>query len=413
MSSYARIYVHGLEIFNWRNEVDPVLLFLFTNQDMRRRPRDSDNDYEPPEVVHLLASVSVLRDRLDVLGIGRRVLESAFAEHRDSKMEILRSILSHADIEDRLRAEIELLERLTLDTWAELLVRAIESARNGGRNDKNDTTTFGSLLDLWEYVDPRLLLGAVLLACTADDDVTLDISDLIEGGWIDKDFDPQTAAIEHFSYSLANGSPPVIITEGSNDVEFLQAAVRIRYPHLQSYIKFFDFTDGAEGSASAGIKTLKSFAAAGISNRVVLLLDNDTAASEARRALRGITLPSHYSVLQYPDIELARRYPTLGPTGLAEMDVNGLAASIELYLGVDVLTGPDGALSPVQWGSLSPGVRTYQGEILHKTDIKKRFREKVKAAEADPTQIDNQDWSGLDTIVSRLIELLRAPLGTA
>ena len=55
----------------------------------------------------------------------------------------------------------------------------------------------------------------------------------------------------------------------------------------------------------------------------MLLLDNDTAARDALRALRGATLPSHYSVLHYPDIDLARSYPTLGPSGLSEMDVNG------------------------------------------------------------------------------------------
>ena len=74
---------------------------------------------------------------------------------------------------------------------------------------------------------------------------------------------------------------------------------------------------------------LKSFAGAGIANRIVLLLDNDTAARDAVRALRGAKLLDHYSVLHYPDIELARSYPTLGPTGLSEMDVNGLAGSIE------------------------------------------------------------------------------------
>jgi hypothetical protein len=250
-----------------------------------------------------------------------------------------------------------------------------------------------------------------LQACAPNDEVTLDVSDLIESGWIDADFDPQQSAIEHFSYSLANGSPPVVITEGSTDAQFLQAAIRIRFPHLQPFIRFLDFADGAEGSASAGVRTLKSFAAAGISNCVVLLLDNDTAARDALRALKDSTLPSHYSVLHYPDIGRAYSYPTIGPNGLSEMNVNGLAGSIELYLGIDVITGPDGKPSPVQWRSYIEAMKAYQGEVMHKADIQKRFRDKVKAAEANPDRVDGQDWSGLDAILASLIELLRAPLG--
>lgn len=231
-------------------------------------------------------------------------------------------------------------------------------------------------------------------------------------GWIDGQFDPQTVAIEHFSYSLANGSPPVIITEGSTDARFLQATIRLRYPHLQSYIKFLDFADGAEGSAAAGVRTLKSFAAAGISNRIILLLDNDTAACDAVRALRGTKLPGHYSVLHYPDIEVARSYPTLGPGGLSEMDVNGLAGSIEMYLGIDTLTGTDGKLSPVQWRSYIEGMKAYQGEILDKAGIQNRFRDKVKQATADPNALAGQDWSGLEAIIDSLIDVLGSSCGT-
>lgn len=408
MNSYAGVYVHGVEVFTWRNEIDPVFLFLFTNQDVHRTPRLSDNDYYPVEIVRLTASATVLRDRLDVLGIGREVLEAGFKELRDYRLQIARELHRATSLgQDR----VELLDDITLSVWADLLARAIESARSGDRDGRSNPTSVDSLLDLWAEADPRLLLAAVLLACAPDDELTLDVSELIEGGWIDSDFDPQRAALEHFSSSLANGSPPVVITEGSTDAQFLQDAIRIRYPHLQSFIRFFDFSDGAEGSASAGVRTLKSFAAAGISNRVVLLLDNDTAARDALRALRATTLPSHYSVLHYPDIDLARSYPTIGPNGLSKMDVNGLAGSIELYLGIDVITGSDGKLSPVQWRSYIEGMKAYQGEVMHKADIQKRFREKVRVAETDPDLVGSQDWSGLDAILASLIEFLRAPLG--
>jgi hypothetical protein len=400
--------VHGVEIFTWRNRVDPTFLFLFNNRDVHRTPRRPDYAGGIAEVVALKATSSVLEDRLNVLGVGREVLESAFKEAVDYRLKISRSNFQIVSLGPN---RVALLEKITLSTWAELLTSAIEVFRKEGRDDIRNPTSVASLLEVWEHADPRFLIGAVLLACAPSDEITLDVSGLIEGGWINSDFDPQRAAIDHFGYSLSNGSPPVVITEGSTDAQFLQAAIRVRYPYLQSFIKFLDFADGAEGSAAAGVRTLKSFAAAGISNRVVLLLDNDTAARDALRALRGANLPSHYSILHYPDIALACSYPTLGPNGLSEMDVNGLAGSIELYLGIDVLTGPDGKLSPVQWRSYSEGMKAYQGEVVHKGEIQRRFREKARAALADPGLVSGQDWSGLGAIVSGLIELLRAPLG--
>jgi hypothetical protein len=84
---------------------------------------------------------------------------------------------------------------------------------------------------------------------------------------------------------------------------------------------------------------VKAFLATGITNRVIALFDNDTAAQEARRALANVSIPENIAVLAYPALDLLRDYPTLGPGGLTSLDVNGLAASIELYLGKDVLLG--------------------------------------------------------------------------
>jgi hypothetical protein len=88
------------------------------------------------------------------------------------------------------------------------------------------------------------------------------------------------------------------------------------------------------------------------------------------------------------------------------MNVNGLAGSIEMYLGVDVLKDADGTLSPVQLRSYIEGVKAYQGEVTDKAGIHKRFREKVKLAEASPSVVSDQDWSGLEAIIESLIKAL-------
>lgn len=422
VSSYAQLDLHGVEIYSWRNEVDPAFLFLFTKDEVHysveRMDEDENDEYELIDVFKLQATATVLQDRLEVLGIGRTTLDNTFNAvikgghvHLAVQWKVRLDLFNNLPNDYVLDAQYNtgLLGRITLPEWAKLFIAALKSPKDPEGGSRIDPASYKSLLELWgDDVDPRLLLGAALLACEPDDVVSLDVTDLVSSLWLDDKFDPQRIAAQHFGYSLNDGTPPVIITEGSTDAHFLRAAIRIRYPHLQSYIKFLDFADGAEGGAGAGVRTLKSFAAAGIANRIVLLLDNDTAARDAVRALRGTKLPDHYSLLHYPNIELARSYPTLGPTGMSEMDVNGLAGSIEMYLGRDVLTDAEGKLSPIQWRSYLTGVRSYQGEILDKSGVQKRFREKVKQASADPRVIASQDWSGLDAIITSLIEVLRS-----
>jgi hypothetical protein len=399
---YTGVFVNGLEVFAWHDEMELIFLFLFTEQEVNRTPLLSDRSCAEG-TLRFTATASVLRDRLRVLGVGHEGLEAFFTE-------LLRFFSHRLGDVDLLESDnYYLLPRgITLETWADLLAREIASSAKSRRFDTDNPGSIEYLLEFWADSDPRLLLAAVLEACRDDDEISLVVADRYGHPWGETPFDPQTKVIEHYSYSLANGRPPVVITEGSTDAQFLQAAIRIRYPHLQSFIKFLDFGDGAEGSAAAGVRTLKSFAAAGISNRVVLLLDNDTAARDALRALRGTQLPRNYSVLHYPEIDLARSYPTLGPDGVSWMDVNGLAGSIELYLGADVLNGFGGNLSPVQWRSYIEGTKAYQGEVLHKADIQKRYREKVKAAEENPELVKSQDWSNLDAIIASLIERLSA-----
>jgi hypothetical protein len=69
-----------------------------------------------------------------------------------------------------------------------------------------------------------------------------------------------------------------------------------------------------------------------------------------------------------PPLDSLTAYPTIGPSGRADMDINGLAASVELYLGEDVLTDGEG-LCQVQWTGYDTALRQYQGQVLDKSGI--------------------------------------------
>ena len=419
MSSYAGIYVNGKEVFTYRNEVFPEVLCLFRRDEfLQVQGRDAlpyasnwlttgpeelgEEEIEEIEVQAYRTTASVLRDRLNVLGFGeplvRQVVESLAEEEVQSKTDLL----EHFDdkgIRSQIQQELDNFRDFDYESWKVEVGQHIAAKKEREQADWRDRGPFS----LFEGVDERVLLRVIVDQIADDEPIVLDVSELFEGGWMDSEGNTDEA----WQLGLESGAnPPIVITEGSYDARVLQEAIEILKPHLSGYIRFLDFEMGNEGSASAAVRTLKSFAAAGISNRIVALFDNDSAAYEAVTSLRGIKLPPHYAVIHYPDLKLADAYPTLGPQGETVMNVNRLAGSIELYLGTDVLTTANGNLTPVQWKGYMSKVGAYQGEIMNKGAIQSAFRQKFESAQGDRKRVQTQDWSGLALILDTLIDVL-------
>lgn len=410
VGSWASLRVGGQDIFHWMSEVEPTFLFLFTKDDVTYTPlEDPDEDpYALPTLV-LTAKAAVLVDRLEALGIAAADVPDCLKHAIHEQVQLLETLSDEPWGAQNLEAAISDLRELTFADWAER-VRSALPAHNPFEiaSHDHDYTKLKPLMGLWDDFDSRWLLRALLQACPPDDDIVLDLTDLELSGYLEAyDFDPQTAATMMYSVALLSGTPAVVITEGSTDAEFLRAAIEVRRPHLTNFIRFYDFGEVA-GSVSVALSTMKSLAAAGVNNRVIVLLDNDTAAREALRSIRHFQIPKHFAVDRYPDIDLARNYPSEGPTGQHTTDVNGRACSIEMYLGADVLTDPDtGVLRPIVWGSRSRAVDEYQGEVTNKSAVQRAFRAKLQAARDDSTLIPEQDWTGLDAVLDRLMEMLR------
>jgi hypothetical protein len=176
----------------------------------------------------------------------------------------------------------------------------------------------------------------------------------------------------------------------------------VLYLHLGDYYSFMEFDLAKVGGGAGNLANIvKAFAGAGIANRTIAVFDNDTAAAASLKALERVALPPHIRMLRLPDMDLLRHYPTLGPTGGVSMDVNGVAASIELYLGEDVLR--DGRqFMPVQWTGFDVALQRYQGEVLEKQKIQERFFRKLKTAKANGPGGDALDWRGLRSILERI-----------
>ena len=84
------------------------------------------------------------------------------------------------------------------------------------------------------------------------------------------------------------------------------------------------------------------------------------------------------------------------------MDVNGLAGSLELYLGQDVLADSNGELSPVLWTGYQRKLGVYQGELRDKQRILKEFKKKLAICESNQREINSYDWEGVRAIIDTM-----------
>jgi hypothetical protein len=431
MSSYGTLSVGALVVSRLGDGIDHELLAAFRDDMLITRQvpwneyyNEEGDETELVDVYEFRAEGRVIAQRLDTLGITR-----------DNIFEYLEYFLhgggrhrfdpdAYPDLDDAYRAAREAqdaaLDLLTPQLWLEqaMAARDDKAMDHSGRGRPpsmlaSDIGSIDWLLGQVEDWFPPHALRAILLVYP-DEEVYLDVTELVEEGWMP--FEPDKLPSQALSTLRANSGPytPVIVlTEGTTDAEFLAAGLELLFPHLTDIIKFLDYEARPEGGVGALTRLVKSFAAAGVANRVVAIFDNDSAAADAMRTLSRSRLPTNIVTTQYPALDELREYPTLGPpannnpNGTQELaDVNGLAGSIELYLGRDVLTDAAGNLLPVQWQSFIKGIDRYQGEVLDKQGIQKSFRAKLARCRANPAEIESSDWSGIRQILTSLLQAI-------
>ncbi len=432
MGSYSSFYIGEHEAFSVKNGIDGLLLSLFRPADRVVRKvsveQATSEGYEPvdePEdgdisIYQYCSTAKAIRDRLDLMGITldhtKKVFESCMAD-RLAESRSTRDEGLPTELQEHYRSKAQALEALTYEHWTAGFARIhrgeldVEACSAWGRSPLDDfPVTFMLEEDRLDghygfaTYDSRIVLRAMLEQIPDDLEIVLDLTDLVLGGWYDvqddlrRDADDLVVADYHTSQRI------IILTEGSSDKRMLEAAIRVLCPHLADYFAFMNFDQMAiPGGAGTLVGFLKAFAGVGVINRVLAVFDNDTAASAALRAISGIRLPPNIGYTQLPALVDLAGYPTIGPTGLAPFDVNGLAGSLELYCGADVLTREDGALAPVHWKGFDAAMQQYHGEVMGKPRILVAFLAKAESA-STASAIQDADWNGMRTVVAHIRE---------
>jgi len=408
--------------------VDPTVMTLFTEKDrvaklvwlsesgeiVSTRPDSTDTPDEFTQVGYSASKKTVI-DRLNVMGFTIEAARSLFEDGIQEKLSELKEYEGNSEIETLYAKEVALYSKLSFVSWLAAFQEIKSKGQTRDLSPHREGTVNCPLSDLATFVlssgdyepsfrfptsDVRYFLRAALEASNIDAVLFLDLTDVVDSGYYSIEDRVSEMARAELSSDYPTNSRIVVLTEGSSDSRVLKATLELLFPHLAEYYSFMDFhAPNAPGGAGQLVNTIKSFAGAGISNRVIAVFDNDTAARAALRALARIALPSSMRVLQFPALPSAASYPTIGPSGLVQMDVNGLAGSLELYFGEDVLKRADGSLTPVHWRGYDAAVCAYQGELTEKAQLQERFDLKLAAAASTPSLIESQDWTPMRSVL--------------
>lgn len=423
MGTYCDLLVADYPVFSEKSQASAIVMTMFRETDKKAEVRSTsannpiqwghveDGPGEEETTVEYSASVAEVKDRLRVMGFTIAHVQEVFEL---SKASYLAELVGMAeDSPDLFQEEIALLAKASftdfLSALKEIITSGIHYVWFGERKESPSDLALYMLGDHDQYYwgfpcnDLRCFLRAVLEVVPDTASVTQDLTGLVSGGYYADDAKVSELALQELKGNYSENSPVVVLTEGPTDVEAIRAALDLLYPHLTGYYAFMDLAVRSPGGVGSLVHVVKSFAGAGIENRVVALFDNDTAGHSAAFNLKSIRLPSTIRVLHYPDLEFARQYPTTGPTGESLQDINGSACSIELFYGKDVLSA-SGGLAPVRWRGFEDRMKRYQGEIQFKDALKTAFLSKVAAAKRDAALIPTQDWAPMHQLLNVLFD---------
>lgn len=384
MGSFSEITFAGYPVFSNKNWYYPEIvnsLFLpddFISEKRKYSTRNRlvwrdayENEKETFEFKGYRQTVKVCKDRLEIFGASSKKAKKDFQQGKKiCRQEGFYNFSLSSITYDQYLAEIKSIIDSKEITYDQLNENFRESLTSG------ELGIYGFSLDSH--------LHSILSVLSDSDFVEYDLTDVIDGGWVDEN---QAKNVDYEKI--------IILTEGKSDVEFISKSIEKLYPHLQDYYHFIDFDEyKVESSASALVKLITSFTAANVKHPIIALFDNDTAGLKEMKKLTSKSVPPNIRILKYPDITIAKKYPTVGPTGKKKMNVNRLACSIEMYFGVDVLTR-NNELIPIQWKGFEEKEKKYQGEIADKNYVQETFRKKLRKTEVTEIEDLNKLLNGI------------------
>lgn len=413
MGSYATLGVtfkkSFFELCSCKSYIDPILMTVFRELD-REYSKWLDEDLEERETFKYSSSVRTIKLRLDIMGFHLTRTINEFNSENDREYYITEYI-------DDEWNELQ-FENYTFDVWLSAMRKIVNSEKyyfelKKTISYKEDPSLYyiieehenGNSLFGFKCSDIRIMIRGLLELFKEEDEVFIDYSDLVDGGYYAGEDRICELSLQSLAQNYTANERVIVLTEGSSDIMLIKRTMEYLYPDIVDFYSFMDFNQSnASGSASSLVNYIKAFIGSGIRNRVIALFDNDTAANEALIAITKITVPPNIKVLRYPHLEQFNEYPTVGPNGIGFTNINGLACSIEMYLGRDMLATSNDfdyptKYTPVQWKGYMQALKKYQGEVLNKGLIQKKYLQYLDELDQNPELKNQHDWDGMEAII--------------
>jgi hypothetical protein len=384
------------------------------------RPRDRviKPDAEGGEDVEYAIPAKLAKARLHVMGF---TLDRARADYERCRNEEIERLVAYrvADPgESWADEELKTVRLIGFDAFVAACRKIFESGLSAyelherGESDPVIVRIASKYMEPdpeWSFYcrDARSLVRVLLEVVPDETSVSVDMTGLIASGYWELSDDMVEIALANRRGTYAIDSPIIVLPEGVTDTEVIGRSMAVLHPGLRDYYRFLDHSARPSGGAAQLTNAVRAFVAAGIENRIIAVFDNDAEGHAQLQILRGQRLPSNVRAMTYPDIDLARSYPTLGPTGPALHNINGTAASVELYFGDDILRTRAGDLAPIHWKGRNEAIGRYQGEIEHKNTLKERFLEKLTRVESGAPIVEHE-WQQMRSLLDAILGAFHA-----
>ncbi len=383
MGSVYSLKVGDIEVLGGKNYLSPEVLLPFQAGDLRHEEADGE-----PTLHEYRASAATVARRLDLLGHSIATARRAFA-----------SGVRGLDEWERERWPERLLHPDGFECWCSTIMadaRAVQEGRTGDPIHDHPPHWEETLLG-FPGGDVGDVLRALVEIVPAETPVTLDLTDMLLGGWVD-DADPLRDD---------GRMPLIILTEGASDSRLLGETIATLHSELSDFVRFIDYeTANPQGGTDSLIQFVKMFVGCGIPNRIVVLFDNDAAGHQALAAVKRLPLPENVRVTCLPSLPWFASYPTEGPDGRSSSNIDGRACALELYLGKDALTDEAGQLRVVRWGGFNEKVGRYQGQVTGKGEVQTRFAEQLAQVRAGLAKGEDFDFTGVESIFEHVFAVL-------
>lgn len=191
-------------------------------------------------------------------------------------------------------------------------------------------------------------------------------ADVVENGWVlEEDIIPKLNTQEKI----------LIVTEGSSDTDIIKKCIELLYSDVAD---FFDFIDMEKNYPFTGTGNLKNFVKGlskiNILNKILVILDNDTAGKSVYNDIKKIDLPNNLKLITLPKYKDFDNFKCKGPQGNSIENINGKAVSIECFLDHSSI---DDEIY-VRWTGFNDKLMQYQGNIEPKNLLIKSFHQYYK-----------------------------------